>query len=42
MERVVRQGRIQWPAEQAEVILIRLARIAQEVALAFGGDNTIH
>ena len=36
MEWAVQRGNIKWPADQGEAILIRLARIAREVALECG------
>ena len=36
MEWAVQRGNIKWPADQGDVILIRLARIASRVALGFG------
>ena len=39
MERAVQRSNIKWPADQGEVILIRLARIARKVALECGRDD---
>jgi len=36
LETVVERGIIEWPASQADVILIRFARLNQKVALALG------
>ena len=36
MEWALQRGNIKWPADQGEVILIRLARIARKVALESG------
>ena len=36
MEFAVQRGNIEWPADQGEVILIRLARVARKVALEYG------
>lgn len=36
MEWVVGRDDVRWPGDQADVILIRLARLSQKVALALG------
>jgi hypothetical protein len=36
MEWAVQRANIKWPADQGDVILIRLARIARKVALECG------
>jgi hypothetical protein len=34
MEQAIERGHIKWPADQADLVLCRLARIAEKVALA--------
>jgi len=42
MERVVGQGKIQWPADQVDVILIRLVGVVLDVARALDQDKVIN